>query len=358
MRTRLLMAVYITTVIGCGSGSKSEPSKDAPTTATPTSATTPGSTEPPVVVSTANPTIYNSRELAKLLNLGELPQIKDTEVREKSAANLTATAIGKVPEVAEFYRKQMEALGWKSVPSPGVTINEEFGGDKFVKDGHIALLHLGKGFLEANDPPKTSLNFVFHGNLDARTLPTNNVKFPEDALPTMAVYISDNSIADEGKWTDKALQDAGWKEYSDIDLAALPTDKHISRSYFKQAYSLSVFISKYGEGNRTHVNYRPHVMPCEIPAPPDASKIEYDTKNGWLRCKVPGNLKTVGEFYQKAMLDIGYTALPSADPQPAYMKLQFRESPTHKYVVQLKSGNDDTISVDIMLISTIPPKKK
>jgi hypothetical protein len=321
-------------------------------------------TPPPV------PVLYAPRELAKVLDLTALPSRDGTTFSKKFPVHISGTAPGTIPEVAEFYREAMLVLGWKTEPIPGVVATDEHASLKFVKDGHIALLFMGKGFREKNDPPKTSFNLVFHGNFDARTLPSRENPMIADSTPTMALYRTQNPIADEAEWAAKALVDAGWQEFFAFgSLSRQPDPKRELRAFRKRGYALNLYVSKYGPRNDTNVNYTVRTIPYEIPAPANAAQIEFDDEQIKLRCEIPGDLTSAGEFYLKAMPAAGFEPLPGEKQHPTYWNLRFAGEKGDVILVALANATGETTKVDLLRIPAAvvaalkkgaeqPPEKK
>src|SRR5262249_54556911 len=124
--------------------------------------------EPKLIVKAA-PALYPARELAKILDLSKLLVLPGTEFSEQSSARLRATAPGSIGDVAQYYVKSLEALGWKKFePADGRPINDEYGSLYFTKDGHFANLDVSKVTANPKEP-RTRFHLVFFGNLDTRT---------------------------------------------------------------------------------------------------------------------------------------------------------------------------------------------
>lgn len=348
MSLRLMcLSFFLFSLFGCGRTSTDSDDPTAKPSTPPATPTVPaGSAKTPA----PKPTVFGTPELAKVLDLAALPHKEETEFTQKSPAHVTGTALGTIPEVLEDYRTKMAALGWQTVPIPGAKITDEYGSLQFVKDGHIAFLHTGKGFRKANDPPKTSFTLAFHGNFDVRTLPHRDGKFEDHSTPTSAVYSTKNAIADEGAWAAKALQAAGWQEYCAFGMKDKAPDPSAVRTFRKDGYGLQLYVSKYTPDGDTKVLYRTQVLAYDIPAPPNAVKVEFEDNQLKLSCETPDDLKTTGAFYQKAMPRAGYTLLPSEEPKAKFWNLDFATDDGKVLMVQMRTIKGDATKVDVVAI--------
>src|SRR5262249_22234157 len=123
------------------------------------------------------------------------------------------------------------------------------------------------------------------------------------------------------------LSDLGWQRFVSRLRDGDDDDKdkkNRTLAFRKQGYILIVYVGESPVKEfRTHVQFMVTALAHELPAPPNATKVEFDDANWKMRCEVPGDLKEAAEFYQKAMPAAGYKALSSEEPRPAYWNLRF-----------------------------------
>ena len=296
------------------------------------------------------PTVFAATDLAKVLNVGDLPQINGTVAQEKSAVLLQAVVPGKTGDVAEYYRKELAARGWEKVQQPGVQATEEYGSYRFQKDGHILDLSFSK-YREVDTHMESAVQVVFHGNFDTRTLPIPEGKEDLYTSQTLCSYLTDRSVGDAVQWVKKALQAVGWQQFVTDEASEEPNAENRTLMFRKQGYALTVFIGINPLKKKTHLQYSVAALAHELPTPPDTAKLQFDDNRWKLRCEVPGDMKTAAAFYQKAMPAAGYKALPSEEPHDTYWNLRFGTEQGDVIMVQVFSEKGKTTKV---LIDGIP----
>ena len=299
----------------------------------------------------SKPTIYSSRELAKVLDLGALPALDGTAFENKSSAKVSARAPGTVPVVSAFYQKNLSALGWELVPDPETKNTDEYASLRFAKNGHRASLTFSDYDISKEKGPQTLVSMTFHGNLDTRTLPSpvgNQVLL---ASQTTTSYLTEATVADAALWVPNALAAEGWQMFATFDAVQKKTGEPRTLTFRKQGYALSIFIGMNPRFKKTHFQYSVSALGHELPTPPDAAKVQFDDVRWKLSCEVPGDWKAAADFYQKAMPATGYQPLPGEDPRPTYSNLRFGTEAGDLIMVQVSSKDRQITQVNIYGIS-------
>jgi len=339
-----LLAIAVT---GCGSGAVA-PKTDDPS---PPLVIAQPSTKPTPPLPPA--TVYPARELAKVFDAAALPTIDGTAFNERSAACLRGSAPGAIADVAEFYLKEFSARGWKKQDALDSRPIADHFGAAFLKDGHQLNLMLNKEPSKDGNA-KTRINLHFHGNLDTRALPKPKNAPHAIATQPMSSYFSERQPSDEAAWIAKALIDAGWQEFALFNSARLATN--LSLSFRKRGYVLDVFITAVPHReNFANVTYSVRTLAHELPAPPNASNIEFDDRTWKLRCDVADSLPAVAEFYKTAFPETGFAEVVDRS-QPS--TLVFANHADDLVTVELRKKDDRTTHVNIAGIAAPPPSPK
>lgn len=296
------------------------------------------------------PTVWHANELAKILDCSALPKMEGTKAGLKNPASLSAKIPGKIPDIAKFYLKNLADLGWQrdEASSVNYSIDEKHASVPLAKDGHVAYLSIS----QYGDLPDAHLHLQLQGNLDTRTLPRQEdpANFGQQ---TGSHYYSAKSVDDEADWLEKALETDGWQRFERFASSASAKLNLRIWTFRKHAYALNVFISSPGGdlGKKTSVQYSVKALGHELPSPPGVTKVKFEDDAWKMRCEAPGDVKTVGEFYQKAMPAIGYKPLPSVEPRDTSWNLRFETATDDIVLVEMSSKDGKNVKVNMTGIS-------
>jgi hypothetical protein len=268
------------------------------------------------------PTIFHALELAKIMDCTKLPVPKDGIADQRNPASLDAKVPGKVPDAAQFYLSKLVELGWAADTGPGgKAITDTYASVMMDKDGHRASLFVSPA---GGGKAECAVHLKFFGNFDTRTLPHG----PDDSLlygsQIQTMYTSTTKVPAKADWVKKELLKQGWQIYVESRRADSPSDELRLFDLRKEGYALGVFISSAkAEGKPTTVQYGVAALGHELPAPADATDIEFDDSAWTMRCDSPSNMEATADYYRKAMPAAGYKPLSGEKPQDKYINLRF-----------------------------------
>lgn len=342
---RRILGLLLVAAVGCG---RSEVAPQIPEK-NPQDIGNNANVVPPKSAPVAIPAVvYPTRELAKIFDASTLPTIDDTRFSELNAACLRASVPGTISEVLNFYLKAFESRGWKKVAVPDAKkADKDFESVHLEKDGHLANLVVS-GEALSKKGPRTRVNIQFHGNFDSSTLPKPRNKPHDFASPPLSSYYSARTSGEEATFVTKTLVDAGWQEFSAFNNARIASNDNLALSFRKQGYLLNVFINALPHRDvATNVTYSVRVLAHELPAPPGAVKIEFDDGAWKMRCESPISMQSTGEFYQRAMPEIGYKPLPTEPPTPTTWNLGFGTDAGDIVLVQLANADGRTTKIEL-----------
>jgi hypothetical protein len=298
-----------------------------------------------------HPTIYSSLELAKIVDFTKLPKPEGaTPLSRNLFSRLEMKVPSKVPQAAAFYLDKLTALGWTIDESPGQkTINDSEAVATLTKNGHVITV---SGFPNDIKKPECMMMLVFYGNLDAQTLPKSNGAKLLYGNQTQLIYTTATKVSDEAEWVTKTLSGQGWRPYVRANTSVAKSDDLRILDFIKQGYSVDVMINQApAQNNQTAVHYSVHALGHELPAPPNASGIEFDDEAWTLNCEMSSPIDAGVAFYQQAMIAAGYKALPGEQPQDKYVNMRFGTEPGDVVLVQVAKKDDKTSKISIHGIS-------
>jgi hypothetical protein len=297
------------------------------------------------------PTVYSALELAKIIDFTKLPAPKGaTRAGHKLSSRLEMRVLAKVPEAAAFYLDQLAATGWAVDETAGKkTINESEATAFLTKNGHVISLAM---FPTDVKKPECMVMLKFHGNLDARTLPRSEGAKLLHESPTRTIYTTTKPVAAEAEWIAKTLSAQGWQRYVRAKAAKAESDQRAVLDFRKRGYAMHVFMATASaQGNRTSVHYTALALAHELPAPPDATDVEFDDDAWTLQCDMPRPMDAGVAFYRQAMPAAGYRELPGEKPQDRYVNLRFGTDAGDVVAVQVAKKDDWTCTIQIYGVS-------
>ena len=109
--------------------------------------------------------------------------------------------------------------------------------------------------------------------------------------------------------------------------------------------------------NQTSVHYAMHVLAHELPAPPDATDVEFDDDTRTLQCNMPRPMDAAVAFYREAMPAAGYRELPGEEPQVHHVNLSFGTDAGDVVAVQVAKKADRTCTIRICGVSAAMMEK-
>jgi hypothetical protein len=293
------------------------------------------------------PIVYPALQLAAVMDFRKFPALKGSErLSRRNPARLEMKVNSKVSEAAGFYVSQLESMGWKVDEAAGKkTVNDSEAVVFFTKDGHIISL---MGFPTDEKKPECMMMLIFHGNLDARTLPRSDGAKMVYGSPTQTIYTANKDLGAEADWITKSLAAQGWQRYVQGKRAQSASDQNRTIDFRKQGYALKAFLTKApAQGNQTSVQYGVHAIGHELPAPADATEVEFDDDAWTMCCEVPCPMDKGVAFYREAMPAAGYKALSGEAPQERYVNLRFGTEAGDVICVQVAKKDEKTCKVDM-----------
>jgi hypothetical protein len=121
------------------------------------------------------------------------------------------------------------------------------------------------------------------------------------------VYITDMKVAPTAASVRNLLLGGDWQRFTRPDFGGLVLPHWAREEFRKNGNSLTVEVSPVADNEqKSSVKYLIGAIGHRLPAPPDATSVEFDDARCLLRCSVLGDVKAVARYYVAAMADLGY----------------------------------------------------
>lgn len=295
----LLAAALLT---GCGdSAPRPTGSSGAASSGEPAS-----SDEKPAAASAAPPKLVD----ANAVDLRSLPRLENTNFTVLTANRLEGTTGDSATAILDHYRAALEKLGWKlsATPAKGQVTEDAALGLLNKGDDSIVLSIVPYGKPKDNERPAQRQFTVDNlGTCDSGKLPRLPGAEPGYASKISSVYFTDMRVPATAASVKNLLIANGWQPYTKPYASPTVIPDRVRDQYRKEGNSLRVLVSpKSGKENASAVEYMIGAIGHQLPAPADATDVEFDDAMCLMRCSVPRNVDPVAKYYSGAMAALGF----------------------------------------------------
>ncbi len=234
-------------------------------------------------------------EAAAVIDLSQFPMAgEDPKPNHRAIASQSYSTRAGVSEAANQLVASLLSAGWKEA-SPG-TITDAYASTTLTRNGFALSLSVMPG----QGPGMATVNLQNHGNVDFASLPLPDGFKPLYAMPTMAMYQSDQTVEDVVQKFRGALEAGGWKPYGEA----------IGSFYMKRnAVKLLVSVTQAaGLNAKTAIQITSEQLSLDLPIPDDAVGVQYSDAVGNLLFDSPQSQSDVAGFMKQALAQKGWTA--------------------------------------------------
>jgi hypothetical protein len=342
---------FIVVLAGCGSPSvvanpSSSPGKEAGPSAKPAGSdgTVKSGGIAPASAPTAPAKLADTLQLVSVLDLSKLPLPVGATPGNSSATQLHVAVPLAVPAAIEFYRGKLDALGWKPAgPKSAETITDSFAQLSVGKDGYLLQL-MGL----SSKPNEASITIQHLGNLDSRTLPRVEGAEDQYSCQSNSFYFTTANVEAATAALRRLLQADGWQEYDQAFSQKAVRPDAADLLFHKKIYSLVVSISKPAtQPAKSAVQILVTTLAHDLPAPPDARKVEIEDSQWKLMCEIPRDLAEVADYYRSAMKETGFPSPPIETPFGQSLTLSFESAGHDLVVVSLTATGEHSTQVKL-----------
>ncbi|MFM9961676.1 MAG: hypothetical protein ACKV2Q_10670 [Planctomycetaceae bacterium] len=240
-------------------------------------------------------------EIAKVFDLRTLSLPEGaTADRERQLGMLNYDVKGALKSAFVYQQQQLTKSGWKELP--GTQIAETYCTGMFQKSGFVVVVTT----YDPGTPDKKGLSQVslkHLGNVRLAKLPVvkgAKTVFANEATASYSVTMKPPAAAEA---TRKLLLEAGWEPFgSHLN----PPDSEVL-SFKQNAIRLQAYVGMSPmDKNGASVVYSAEVMSADLPAPPNAEKLDYADHTKTLQFESPADFDTVAKFYQQRLAKLGW----------------------------------------------------
>jgi len=231
-------------------------------------------------------------EAAKAVDLNEFPLLPGTaQPGGRSVAQLSYQGPGEVKAGYEFQRKNLVERGWKELPDPQVT--DQYASGSFAKSGFLLSVSIMPG-----EPGKVGVHMHNHSNLNLAKLPVPPGAKLQYSFPAITSFVTEVPAAETAAAVRTLLLADGWQPYGTAGD---------TQQFKKNAVQLDArVLEPPAQPGKTFIDFTADQLSADLPAPPDASSVQYADDNKRLDIYLPGTHETVVAWYQTALAPAGW----------------------------------------------------
>ncbi len=235
-------------------------------------------------------------QAAEILDLRKLPLPDGATVPELRPIGMLNYQSSSDPKAAfQFHQQQLLKLGWKELPD--TKMEAVYATGMFSKSGFVVSVSTSSSGAP-NSPGASLVSLINFGNVRLNSLPVVDgakLMFASDAT---AIYITESPVAETAEKLHGMLLKAGWEPWGSNEVSA--DQKHFAVK--RNAVQISAMVNLApAQGGRTSFMYSSQILSADIPAPQNASELNYDDQHKVLRFAVQGSFHDVGAFYREAL---------------------------------------------------------
>ena len=333
----------------CGGGEEAPPPAES---TTPVEATTEAAaveesesvpTEAPAATASLMPATTVNQAVA-MIDLRDLAQPDGVTPGQVQAGYLSYQAPLAVAEVADFYRELLTDQGWQE-DSEHAYVDETTATLYYTKEGFTLSFSASQ-----MSPDSTLVTLQNHGNVDLQSLPQIADAESGFVFPNILTYFSPTPVVDVVRFTRSELAAQGWLEFVRPNTATADNPESQTRTFIQNGLELTAFVTVApAQDGKTSVQYSLALLPGDMPAPADATDLEFDKAEPYLAFKTGQTVEALIDFYREAMPTTGWSELPdSASIAPEGALLSFaNEADETALMVELIPGADNLTQVTL-----------
>lgn len=232
-------------------------------------------------------------QAAKVLDLSKFALVgTEPEINHQVIASQSYTTKGKVVDITKAILKSLKDAGFKE--SEGTMVTDAYSSAMLTKSGFTFSITVTPGSM----PDRVGVNIQNFGNVDLKKLPLPKNCKQVYAMPNTILYQCESSVADATKEIRVLMAREGWKPYGEV----------VGSIYFKNnAVKLMFSISEAaGLGGKTAIQVMAEQLSLDLPAPPDATTVQYADSVGNILVDTPSSQDKVIAFYRDELKNLGW----------------------------------------------------
>ncbi len=235
---------------------------------------------------------------AAVLSLETLPLIAGAEVpSNQRLAGLSYQAKSTIKDAFAFHKKQLEARGFSELPN--ATVTDDYAASTFSKDG----FRIAVSVMPDYGKPGSGLVGITLQNLsnvELGSLPAPDGVKPLYDFPASRAMLTELTPEQAAAKVAELFIADGWERYGTAG------EVHFFR---KNAVRVTAQIAAApAQQGKTAITYSSELMSVELPAPPDATRVQYSDSTKQLSIDSPATADQVFDYYRDRLATAGWKA--------------------------------------------------
>jgi len=254
----------------------------------------------------------------KVLSLATFPLIEAAdEPTNRQLAGLTYQAKSDIQAAYAFQKKQLETAGFRELPDP--TVTEQYASSLFNRDGFRIAVTVMPDYTTPGSG-KVGITLQNLGNIPLGSLPVPDGATPLYDFPASIAWVTELTPEQATAKVRELVQAAGWEPYGEAGQV----------SFFRQnAVQLTAQIAAApAQQSKTVITYSSVLLSAELPAPPDAVRIQYSDGIKQLSIDTESTAEQVVAFYRERMAPAGWQATTEQPVQDRFRSFMIFRNPT------------------------------
>lgn len=235
---------------------------------------------------------------AAVLSLETLPLISGAEApSNQRLAGLTYQAKSTIKEAFAFHKKQLEARGFSELPS--ATVTDDYASSTLSKDGFRIAVTVMPDYAKPGSG-QVGITLQNLGNVELGSLPVPTGVKSLYEFPTTRALLTDLPPEQAAAKVGELFVAAGWERYGTAGDV---------RFFRKNAVRVTAQVAAApAQQGKTAITYTAELLSAELPAPPDATRVQYSDSTKQLSIDTPATADQVVNYYRDRLAPAGWKA--------------------------------------------------
>ncbi|WP_437205586.1 hypothetical protein [Planctomicrobium sp. SH664] len=269
-------------------------------------------------------------QAAKVINLSTW-KVKGLTLPESGqVAQLHCELRGSPTTVFKAIQEQLVAEKWEELPQSYV--NEQSVSATFAKEGFL----LSVSLYPATKENSVTLTITNHGNVNVAKLPVPQEATPLYTSGTSAMFLTPGAPEEVAKILRVLiLSNRGWEPYGEAGDVAW---------YKRGAQRISVRCTAApAHAGKTIIDFSGTLLSADLPAPPEASKLQYSDSRTQLAADTPLSTAELATHYRAALKTSGWEATTDKPFQSSiYEEMIFRNPANEMLTLKMSTVEGKT----------------
>ncbi len=235
---------------------------------------------------------------AAVLSLETLPLVAGAEApSNQRLAGLSYQAKSTIKDAFAFHKKQLEARGFSELPN--ATLTDDYASSTFSKDGFRIAVSVMPDYGKP-DSGLVGITLLNLSNVELGSLPVPADVKPLYDFPASRAMLTELTPEQAAAKVAELFIADGWERYGTAG------EVHFFR---KNAVRVTAQVAAApAQQGKTAITYSSELLSVELPAPPDATRVQYSDSTKQLSIDTPATADQVVDYYRDRLATAGWKA--------------------------------------------------